>query len=216
MRSIRAARLQCTAYYHNWWAEPVVYVVGAEIIPSSVYQVQSFSPNCIGNEATCADVSAPLQAITGRYGDAASPFNPPPTTDQPNAFDITRLVDKFKSVPGAPNKARAQLQPNLLELNADESALDVTTAVFAYKGYAYPHSGPCPCPSLAVCGALACAAQGTCTGSALPGLGGGSICVRACNGGANDDDPCIDDTHCPGGGTCGAGFCRDACGRCSP
>ena len=213
--NFKAARVQCTPYYHDWGSEGLLHVVGAEVLPSSSYKVEVFAASCMGNEAACLDVSAPVTIGTRRLGDIAAAFNPPSTTTQPDAIDVTQLVNKIKNITGAPPKVEAQLQPNLPELNADINALDIVAVVDAVKQFAYAFSGPCPCPSQAACGALACAAPGTCTGSALPGLGAGAQCVKTCSGGDNGGDPCVSNLHCPDG-TCGSGFCRDRCGRCTP
>jgi len=213
----RAARLQCTPFYFDWVTETAggtIAVVGAEIAPSSEYSVQAFGSSCKGAEDGCSDVSPAVTMFTRRFGDAASPWVPPNPSGQPNSIDVAQLVAKFKGATTASLvKAVTQLQPNLPELNADVGALDIVAAVDAVKELAYAISGPCPCPSQATCNALACATPGTCTGSALPGLGTGAMCVKTCTGGANGGEPCINNTHCDSG-TCGAGFCRDRCGRC--
>jgi hypothetical protein len=213
----RAARLQCTPFYFDWVTETAttpITVVGAEILPSSTYSVQTYDASCKGAEAGCTKVSAPVTIFTRRSGDVAAVYNPPSTTTQPDAIDVTQLVNKFKNVAGAPPKAEAQLQPNLPELNADINALDIVAGVDAVKGFAYPFGGPCPCPSLVTCGNLPCpGGVGTCVGSGLPGLGPGAMCVKTCSG---SGDPCINNTHCPTGETCGNPLCRDKCGRCSP
>ena len=214
----RAARLQCTPVYVDWMTKTPggpLAVVGAEIVPSSEYSVQAYGASCKGVEGSCTDVFPPVTMYTRRSGDVASEFNPPATTEQPNSLDVTALVNKFKGATTASLvKAVTQLQPNLPELNADVGALDIVAAVDAVKELAYAISGPCPCPSQATCNALACATPGTCTASALAGLGTGAMCVKTCTGGDNAGEPCINDTHCAGG-TCGAGFCRDRCGRCN-
>jgi hypothetical protein len=56
---------------------------------------------------------------------------------------------------------------------------------------------------------LGCTLDSNCNG-----FGAGSECVKTCVGGANMGDPCVTNLHCPGS-TCGAGFCRDRCGRCN-
>jgi hypothetical protein len=195
-----------------------IAVVGAELVPSSSYSVQAYGASCKGAEGGCANVSAAVTMLTRRSGDVASPFNPPDSSDQPAALDVAGLVLKFKGAVN-PVKAVAQLQPNLVELNGDVGALDIVACVDAVKDLAYAFSGPCPCPSLATCGALACAGPATCTASGLSGLGAGAMCVTTCVGGTNAGEPCIDLTHCPGGTACGngganPGFCRDRCGRC--
>jgi hypothetical protein len=221
----RSARLQCTPFYFDWVTETAggtISVVGAEIVPSSQYSVQAYGASCKGAEGGCTNVSTAVTILTRRSGDVASLFVPPEPSGQPNSLDVTGLVNKFKGAAGAPVKAIAQLQPNLVELNADVGALDIVACVDAVKELAYAFSGPCPCPSQATCGALACTAPGTCTNSTLPGLGAGAMCVLTCTGGDNAGEPCINASHCPGvgGGVCGVGgtggFCRDRCGRCTP
>jgi hypothetical protein len=216
-----AARLQCTPYYWDWKSKGPIWVVGAEIMPSSQYSVQTYSAACMGNEATCANVSTPVTMYTRRSGDVEAPYNPPTAVPQPNAIDLTQVVNKFKSVVGAPVKSRAQLQPNLPELNADINAIDIVTVVDAISGKAYPYAGPCPCPSRMACRQTPCATPAVCVAlPALSGGGPGAMCVKTCVGGLNDRQPCGNIAHCPGGTGCGAGgptpgFCRDKCGRCN-
>jgi hypothetical protein len=175
--------------------------------------VEVFAAICKGNEDTCAAVSEPVTMYTRRSGDVEVPFNPPSTTTQPDVTDVAQLVNKFKNLAGALSKATTQLQPNLVELNADINALDVVAVVDAVKQKAYGFSGPCPCPSTVPCGSTACSTATPC----VTAFGAGALCVKTCSGGDNAGEPCINDTHghCPGG-TCGSGFCRDACGRCTP
>jgi len=236
----RAARLQCTPYYYNWSAEGLFHIVGAELVPSSTYEVMNFAASCTGVESACGAVSAPTIATTRRSGDVDAPFNPPSTTNQPDAIDVAQVVNKFKGLAGAPLKASAQVQPNLPELNASISALDIASVVDAVKSFAYAFPGPCPCPSTVTCGGPC--GVGACDPSAP---GGPGMCVKTCTGGVNNGEPCINNTHCPGicmggsnpgalcpagvpggancagGGICSAscasvGTCRDRCGRCTP
>jgi len=201
-----AARLQCTPLYRDWTADGELHIIGAEIVPSSTYQVQNFAESCAGNEDACMVTSGLLVVTTARWGDIAPEFNPPATTTQPDVIDVAQLVNKFKNLPGAPVKAIAQLQPNLPDPNADINVLDILAVVDAVKQFAYSFSGPCPCPSLVACNMAACAVPSDCSDG---------LCVQTCLGGANAGEPCINDSHCPSG-TCGSGFCRDRCGRCSP
>lgn len=203
----RAARLQCTPYYHDWSVEAPFHVVGAEIMPSSTYLVESFASACAGSEDTCPNRSTALTLATSRYGDVATPFNPPGPAAQPDALDVVNLVNKFRNLAGAPLHVSAQLQANLPELNADVNALDITQSVDAFRGKAYPFSGPCPCPSAVTCNATPCTSPTPC---------GTGTCVRVCSGGSNDGLPCVVDAHCPSGTCPLGGFCRDRCGRCSP
>ncbi len=202
----RAARLQCTPHYYVWSSEPLVHINGAEILASSSYEMENVSISCAGIEGSCVIVSTPLIMTTSRSGDVSSPFNPPSPTTQPDGLDVSALVNKFKSLPGAATKGIMQLQPNVPDLNADVGALDIVACVDAFKGAAYAYSGPCVCPSTVTCDADACASPATCSGG---------MCVKTCTGGFDAGQPCNNNTHCPGG-SCGTGFCRDRCGRCKP
>jgi len=200
----KAARLQCTPYYTDWVAETqdftTIAVVGAEIAPSSQYDVQEYpADSCEGTEAEADCINAVTAAetiYTRRMGDVTGPYDPPSSEHQPNVEDVTVIVYKFKSVPGSPSKGQLQLQPNLAELNGDVNVLDIVAVVDAIKGRGYSFGGPCPCPSLAACGALACTSAMSCTGSALPGLGSEALCVKTCTGGVYANDPCIYNRHC--------------------
>ncbi len=203
--AFQAARLQCTPYYTDWTTEGLVHVVGAEVIPGSFYQVENVAADCMGQEATCSLVSPYNPLATARYADVVPLFNPPENRGEPDALDVVALVHKFKNVPGALSKTWAQLQPNVPDLNGDVNALDILAGVNAFKRLAYPFTGPCVCPSTVTCGTTPCNTSAPC---------GGGMCVRTCVSGANDGEPCNNDTHCPDG-TCGPGFCRDRCGRCT-
>lgn len=202
--SYRAARLQCTPYYTDWTTLGSFSIVGAEIMPSSTYELVAYAGSCQGVESTCMNVSASVQTVTRRSGDVAASFNPPSTSIQPDAIDVVTMVNKFRNLPTAPSKRVAQIQPNVLELNTDMNALDIVGVVDAFRGLAYPFTGPCPCPSTVTCDATPCSSPTPC---------GGGLCVKTCNGGAHGGQPCLTDAHCPSS-TCGAGFCRDRCARC--
>jgi predicted outer membrane repeat protein len=235
----RAARLQCTPYYHDWFAEPnsgLVNVLGAEIVPGSIYAIEVFAVSCKGSENTCAAVSSPVVVSTRRAGDIASPFQTAssPLT-QPNALDVTASVNKFRNLAGAPPKSVAQVQPNFPDPNSDISAIDIVTVVDNVRGFGYTYSGPCICPSSVPCNTTACSGASQCTGL----YGAGATCIKACSSGPRTGFPCNNnlncgscsassaapgipcdaDGDCPGGscdvGVCGAGFCRDRCGRCN-
>jgi hypothetical protein len=202
----RMARLQCAPYYTNWIQEGPFYIAGAEIVPSSLYDIDQLGASCMGNEDTCLDIIASFSLATTRHGDVAAPFDPPSGGTQPDGVDVTSLVNHFRHVSGAPRKPAAQLQPNLPELNTNMNALDIVAGVDAFRGLAYAFSGPCPCPSTVVCNAMPCASAAQC--------GSGQTCVRTCAGGSAAGAPCLTDLHCPGG-ACGPGACRDRCGRCN-
>jgi hypothetical protein len=232
----QAARLQCSPYYHDWASVGEFTVIGAEVIPSSSYAVTAYGESCKGVETGCGSTVGPVSMFTRRWGDMSPSFedgNAPLT--QPDAIDISVVVNKFKSLPGAPVKSIAQVQPNLPDANGDISALDISGVVDAVKNFAYPFTGPCICPSNVPCNVTACANAGACTGL----YGAGATCIRACTAGprlgaactvnkhcgvcsagsTNAGAPCDSNPQCPGGacttGTCGTGFCRDRCSRCN-
>jgi len=200
------ARLQCTPYYHDWvtaTATEKVAVFGAEILPNSRYSVVAYSSGCKGEEAGCSGVSTPVEMLTRRHGDVVSAYNPPATTTQPDATDIGQLVAKFKSQAGSPPNSSALIQPNVPDGNSDVGASDIVQGVDAAKSFVYSFGGPCPCPSLAVCGAVPCpSGAGTCIASGAPGLGPESTCIKLCRGGTNAGEQCNNHTHCGGGGVC--------------
>jgi hypothetical protein len=241
----RVSRVQCAPFYYDWTAEPnggLVNIIGAEIVPSSTYQLQNYGATCKGSESTCADVSPIVLASTRRAGDISTPFQGAPPLTQPNAIDVTNAVNKFRNLAGAPVKVIAQVQPNFPDPNADINAIDIVTVVDNQRGFGYTYSGPCVCPSTVPCNTTACAGASACTGL----YGAGATCIKTCTSGRTGQ-PCNNNLNCGfcvGGpatgagaagipcdangdcasGTCqtgvcptGAtpGFCRDRCGRCN-
>jgi len=61
-------------------------------------------------------------------------------------LDITSLVNKFKNVIGAQSKVYEKLQPAILDLGVAINALDIVSAVDAFKSMAYPYTGIDACP----------------------------------------------------------------------
>jgi hypothetical protein len=153
----RAAPLQCEPYYTDWGNVGPIHIYGEAVVPSSLYDVQAVFDACPTEEA---NFSASLARPTGWWGDVASPFQPTceqsqcspgsctreRCATQPNAIDIASLVDAYKGLPGAIAKISAQLQPHAADPDGALSALDITAAVNAFKGFVYPYSGPTPCP----------------------------------------------------------------------
>ncbi len=200
------ARLQCTPYYHDWVAatatEPVA-VFGAEILPNSTYSVLAYGASCKGNEGSCTNVSAPVEMLTRRAGDVVLLYNPPDSTQQPDVTDISQAVRNFRKDSGAPSNTHVLIQPNVPDPNSDMSVSDLVQIVDMAKQFAYPFGGPCPCPSLAVCGAVPCPNGNLdCSSSGAPGLGAEAVCVKLCRGGTNAGEQCNNHLHCGGGGIC--------------
>ena len=54
--------------------------------------------------------------------------------------DVTACLDKFKNLPGAVIKSRAEIEPNFPDWLVNIS--DVTQVVDAFHGFPYPAPGP--------------------------------------------------------------------------
>ncbi len=142
-----ASALQCTPHYQDWSTVGTLHVTGSGIAPSSAYEVRVFDGSCQGIESTCGNVSCPLALETTRWGDVEQPYNPPSTTTQPDLGDVSAMVNKFKSTPGAPIKARTLLvgddafgniSPATMSLDLGFS--HIAACVDAFKGKPYPHT----------------------------------------------------------------------------
>jgi hypothetical protein len=107
-----AARLQCDGpFYTDWTQYDVVHVFDAGILPGATYDVQAIDVRC--DPANLSNYSTPLRIDTSVCGDITG-FGPVGGIwDPPNgvcAFvDIAAIVDKYRNMPGALQKARADL-----------------------------------------------------------------------------------------------------------
>ncbi len=138
-----ASTLQCAPYYNDWETTGLLHVFGAEIVPSSLYEVQAVSEGCpTGSSFT---YSPALQIVTGRWGDVEAPFNPPAHTQQPDVGDISALVSKFRSAPGAPIKARSVLSGPVPNIVGDVDFGHISSCVDAFRGLGYPYAPPANC-----------------------------------------------------------------------
>ncbi len=142
--TFHASLLQCTPHYQNWGSILRLHVTGSAIVPSSIYDVEVLAESCMGNEAGCAAILDSYTIITTRWGDVETPYNPPSTSAQPNVGDISSLVNKFRSAPGAPIKARALIagtdQFGNVNSTLDLSLAHVAVCVDAFRGAAYPYT----------------------------------------------------------------------------
>jgi hypothetical protein len=141
-----ASVLQCQPYYHDWTTAGLVHVMGREVVPSSIYTVASVDDFCAGHEQGCPVISSGLEIATTRWGDIETPYNPPSELTQPDVGDISALVSKFRSLPGAPIKARAAISGDIPELGLDIGFGNISACVDAFRGTPYPQAGPFPCP----------------------------------------------------------------------
>lgn len=137
-----AATLQCDPHFRDWSTVGLVHIYGSEIVPSATYIVQAVACDT-GDEG---NFSAELTVTTAKWADVVEPFSPPSPTVQPDLADVSAIVDKFRSLPGSPIKARAQLHPNVPNPGASIDFSDISDCVDAFRGAAYPYAGPSNCP----------------------------------------------------------------------
>jgi hypothetical protein len=137
----QAAGLQCAPHCMDFGGGGLLYVTDDELVPGAVYDVQAIDCTCdFGNEA---HYSEPLRVTTSRWGDVVSdcttvPCGPPDGVVNVTT-DVTAVLDKFKNLPNAVVKARADLEPNLPDRLINIT--DVTLALDAFLGLAYPPAG---------------------------------------------------------------------------
>lgn len=144
---LMASILQCSPHYQDWSTVGFLHVTGSALVPSSLYEVENVAASCAGVEESCMAVSAPLVIGTTRWGDVETPYNPPSATVQPDLADISALVNKFRSAPGAPIKARALLAGDDAFGNISPATLSVdfgfghiSACMDAFRGRPYPHT----------------------------------------------------------------------------
>jgi hypothetical protein len=156
-----ASKLQCTPYYQNWSTISLLHVTGEAILPSSSYDVENLGASCMGNEATCTDISAPLTIATARFGDVI-------INGAANFPDIQAEVAKYQSKPGAPIKARSKLATTntrgLINIGLAVGFADISADVSAYQGKPYPYNpGKCTgAPATACKDDTECVGTGPC------------------------------------------------------
>ena len=142
-----SAGLQCTPHFMDWSTVGLLHVTGPAMVPSSLYEVKAILNGC--DNAIESSFSLPLTLATTRWGDVETPFNPPDLSTQPDVGDISALVSKFRSVDGAPIKARALLAGSdasgNIDISTDLSFSHISACVEAFRGAPYPHAGPESC-----------------------------------------------------------------------
>lgn len=145
--TFRSSYLQCTPHYRDWSTVGLLHVLGSAIVPSSTYEVEALAISCQGNETGCTAVSGPLTIKTTRWADLEEPYNPPSTTAQPDLADVAALVNKFKSAPGAPGKARALLAGDDIfgmiaphTMSVDLSFAHIAACLDAFRGNPYQYA----------------------------------------------------------------------------
>ncbi len=138
-----ASHLQCEPFFQDWSAAGVFHVYGAEIVRSSVYDVELVDESCAEFLDNVDCYSDPLQIQTSKWGDVFLPFEDqvPP---QPDFADIAALVSKFKGSI-LPLKSHARLQPNVPDLSQPVDFADISKCVDGFLQRPYPFPGPTAC-----------------------------------------------------------------------
>lgn len=210
-----AAPLQCDPYYADWDAlllGDTLHVYGAEVVPSSTYDVQAISfVDTISSGCPLTlegNYSDALSLVTAEWGDVVEPFAGGAAA-QPDFSDIAALVSKFTGDPTAPAKSRAQLQPNVPDPSVPIDFTDIAECIDAFTGVEYPFAGPVACDD-----------------------GAPPVLPPDCDGTIHEPPPsappafvcqattCVTQADCPGGCCYFDGpsatdkFCRDAAERC--
>ena len=143
--SVQVATLQCTPHYRDWGSIGTIHVYGHDIIPSAVYTVEAIEQGHDVGDPACFSLG--LEIPTSKWGDVVGNCTTTPCTP-PNGIvdfmDITAVLDKFKNLPGAPSKPRADVDPN--SPDGYVNIADVSRVVDAFRGFPYPFSGPTSCP----------------------------------------------------------------------
>ena len=149
--NFRAATLQCTGpVFLDWSAFGVVHLFHEGIVPGGAYHVDVISETC--DLANALDFSTPLPMTTPIWGDTVLDLaqTPPlPPEGAVNIVDALAVLGRFASVPGAIIKARADLEPNCLDLLINVS--DVLSSLAGFVGLPYPFTATAADPCKSMC-----------------------------------------------------------------
>ncbi len=139
------ATLQCDPYFTDWSVYDSVHVYEQSIVPSATYAVDMVADGCEDSEA---NFSAALSITTSAWGDLTDQFGGGPDTAA-DFSDISAIVDKFKNLPGAAEKPRADIAGDPFATSgAPDQYVDFTDipyAVDAFRSLPYPFAGPVSC-----------------------------------------------------------------------
>ncbi|MFH1107718.1 MAG: kelch repeat-containing protein [Planctomycetota bacterium] len=142
-------KLQSTPLFRDWTtvAGGVIQLSDCNIVPCATYTIDAIS----NVDYPAGPYSPPLVLTTTQvWGDIVS-HSYGPADGIVDAIDVTAMVDRFKSAPGAPPASWCDVYGNqpTQGVNFNIDALDIVLIVDAFKGFDYPFSGPVapgPCP----------------------------------------------------------------------
>jgi len=146
-----SAKLDCEPHLMDWSELGVIHVTGEAVVPGATYRIDALDAYCV--PSTCYEHGCwpgcfwdPLIVHTGSWGDAVGDCAVTPCTGPDGLVDfvdIMAVVDKFRNLPTAPIKARADLCPD--EPDGIIDFVDISWIVGAFRGHAYPYDGPAGC-----------------------------------------------------------------------
>lgn len=145
------ARLQCEPLFLDWsTVTQTIHVYGEMIIPESTYIIQAIDKVCSLSDPT--NFSFPLSYLNSIWGDVIGPdclsreTCTPPDGTVSIVSDVSTVLEMFKNSSFAPGKARADMEPSLIDLKINFT--DVTQVLDAFTSKPYPFSPPSstPCP----------------------------------------------------------------------
>lgn len=154
--TMNVARLRCEPHFMDWTAVGPVHAFGPEVVPGATYEIQAIDSSCYIAPTMCSAgyasllseelYSVPLTILTSRWGDVTSDCGVWPLCvplGDVSFLDIAAVVDKFRNRPDAPSKSRTDLAEDTPNLRID--FVDIAYVVEAFRGSAYPFSGPVAC-----------------------------------------------------------------------
>ncbi len=151
------AGLSCQPDCRDWGSLGVIDVFGEGIVPGGQYWVQSIVCGC--DTFDSSNYSDPLWLYTSTYGDLVDQFDGGDCSwTAPNGIvsvplDTVAAVEKFRDLPCAPRKVRADLvgvPPHRWCVDQKITVVDYVDTVDAFRGLAYPFSPSDPDPCHAI------------------------------------------------------------------
>ncbi len=134
----QAATLGCNPVRLAWGLIGDIHLYDENIVPGGLYRIQVEREVC--EFSATPTLSTNLDLTTSRWGDIAGPFvageYTPPNGSVDVTIDVTADLSKFANRGGSPKKARADLEPNMLDQKINIS--DVTQCLNAFRNIAYP------------------------------------------------------------------------------
>ena len=148
LNSFTGATLQCQPFYTDWTALGMIHVSYQGIVPGALYEVQVIDGHCDLDIAV--NFSNALRLPTNDWGDVvglSKTVNGTWTAPDGRVnitTDVTAVLDKFRNMSTAPIKARADLEPGIVDHQINIS--DVVFVLEAFRGSDYPFTElPSPC-----------------------------------------------------------------------